>query len=84
MSAHVTDWAAPGAYNIASNPTLSERLLAKVEVWASAARARMEEQRLTRARYAISARGSPGLNNYLRRDIGLQPLGTVVDVDLYR
>jgi hypothetical protein len=84
MTAHVTDWASPGAYNIASNPTLAERMLAKVETWASAARARMEEQRLGRARYRMSARGSPGLNNHLRRDIGLQPMGGTVDVDLYR
>jgi hypothetical protein len=84
MSVHSIDWVSPGAYNIASNPTLAERMLAKVETWASAARARMEEQRMDRARYRISARGSPGLNNHLRRDIGLPPMGTIVDVDLYR
>lgn len=84
MTAHVTDWASPGAYAISSKPTLIERMLAMVENWASAARARLEEQRLVRARYLVSARGSPGLNNHLRRDIGLPLMGTVVDVDLYR
>ena len=83
MTLHMTDWTPSGVFNLPLHPTFAERVLARVEAWASASRARMESRRLERVHYRNSARGSPpGLSNHLRQDIGLPPYGSV-DVDLY-
>lgn len=77
-----TDWTQPETY--AAEAERRSRLWSALRHVATAIGVYVRHRHEARARWHISARGSPELPNHLRKDIGLPPVLSRPDVDLYR